>query len=240
MTLEILIISTIIILGLTLLFNKIKNNIKLYSEIKSIFYILIIILIIRSFILEPFKIPTGSMKPTILDGDYIFVNKFIYGIKTPIYKNKIINISKPSRGDIAVFKHKNGDAYIKRIVGLPGDKIEYKNKKIYINNLQIKNKYIGQSPKNINKYCFEEIIDKNKKHDIYINKKNQEEYNYNNIIIPESSYFVLGDNRDNSDDSRFWGFVDEKDLIGKGMIIWMSIDVNEKDIRWNRIFKKLN
>ena len=228
---------SIIFIIITLLITRflIKNE-KTRTEIKSTTYILIIVLITRVFIIEPFVIPSGSMKPTLLIGDFIFVNKFIYTIKIPIIE-KNINISKPKRGDVIIFKQKE-TYFIKRIIGLPGDKIEYKNKKLYINKIQIKHKYTGEIIKNTNSFNFEEIIDSKTIYNIYYNKNYKfNNYKHNNIEVPKFSYFVLGDNRDNSDDSRYWGFVKEKNIIGKAFIKWLSFDNIENNIRWNRILK---
>lgn len=227
---SILILTAILILGLIYISNILKNKPTVKKEIKSIIYILIAIFLIRSYIIEPFRIPSGSMEPTILIGDFILVNKFKYTF--------MANISKPKRGDIIVFKHKSGLLYIKRLIGLPGDKIEYKNKKIYINNIQIKTEYNGKFLSDIDRNCFKEIININKKYNICLKNDNKEEYKFNNITIPDNLYFVLGDNRDNSDDSRYWGFVDKKDLLGEALLVWMNYD--KEKIKINLQFKILN
>lgn len=222
--------------------NKILETLRSKDYI-YIYIIIILIITIRCFILEPFRIPSGSMQPTILIGDFIFVNKFIYGIKLPLL-NKRIKINKPQKGDIIVFKKDDNKNYIKRVIGVEGDHITYKNKQLYVNNKIIKNKYKG---KNIDfnaekalleTICLKEYLTPKKEYEIqqYKNIKNNK-YKYSNITVPINSYFVLGDNRDNSEDSRFWGFVNKKDLIGKAYIIWMSIDIKTKDIRWHRISK---
>ncbi len=214
--------------------EKIKYTIK---NLNSIFIILTIVFLTRSFIIEPFKIPSGSMKPNLIEGDFIFVNKFIYGIKIPIINKEIIRIKKPQRGDVIVFIHKDGSFFIKRLIGLPGDHIKYENKNIFINNKMIDHKFKDISIYDINIECFEEKIE-NKKYNIYIDsnlKKNN--YPYKEITIPEKKYFVLGDNRDISDDSRYWGLLEEKQIIGKAFIIWFSIDTNSKEIRFNRLLK---
>ncbi len=223
-------------------YNIIK---KIFSkDFKSIYITIFLILIIRCFILEPFRIPSGSMQPTILVGDFIFTNKFIYGIKIPII-NKKIHINTPEYGDIIVFKKDKN--YIKRIIALTGDKVIYKNKNIYINNKLIKNKYKGSAIKiKKNQIIFKKIYKKeylNPKKEYYIKiYKNidNSKYTYDNITVPDSSYFVLGDNRDNSDDSRYWGFVKNENLLGKAIFIWMSIDYKIIDIRWNRFLTRLN
>ncbi|HIH2762617.1 MAG TPA: signal peptidase I [Candidatus Azoamicus sp. MARI] len=214
----------------------------LSKEYIEIYFILILILIMRLLILEPFRIPSGSMQPTLLIGDFIFVNKFIYGIHVPII-NKTIKIKNPERGDVIVFKKTDKKHYIKRLIGLNGDKIIYKNKKIYINNIKIKKKIkykISEiKKKELTKIkFFKEYLNPKKEYTIKIYKLiDTYKYNYSNIIVPKNSYFVLGDNRDNSEDSRFWGFVNQKQIKGKAFIIWLSVDTKNFNIRWNRILK---
>lgn len=208
-----------------------------------IYIIILLIITLRYFIIEPFRIPSGSMQPTILIGDFIFVNKLVYGIKIPL-TNKKIKLNKPKRGDIIVFKKDNATNYIKRVIAIEGDEIIYKNKNIYLNNKLIKNIYKGKNIEFIQQNMILEIEyfkeHLNPKKEYYIQKyKNIKNniYTYSEIIIPNNSYFVLGDNRDNSEDSRFWGLVTQKKIIGKAYIIWMSIDTKSKDIRWQRILK---
>jgi len=211
----------------------------------SIFPILLAVFLVRSFLFEPFRIPSGSMKPTLLEGDFIIVKKFNYDINIPILNTSVFNLSKPTHGDVIVFKHKKNVTMIKRVVAIPGNKILYNNKFIYINNMIQKQYDIGgTTDKNINGLVLNVRYKKellgNIKHDIYhiIGLKNRK-YKFNNIEIPKNSYFVLGDFRDNSQDSRVWGLVHKKDILGKAILIWMSWDQNNKDIRWNRIGKKI-
>lgn len=182
--------------------------------------------------------------PTLLPGDFILVNKFCYGIKIPIIDKKILNINKPERGDIVVFKHKNKKKYIKRIIGIEGDKIIYKNKKLIINNTEIKNKTLSKNIE-IDKTLITEIIiskenlNPQKKYKIQNYENIENQYKTIEIEVPKNSFFVMGDNRDNSEDSRVWGFVNENDLIGKALIIWSSFDLDNYIIRTNRIIKKI-
>lgn len=163
-------------------------------------------LVIRAFIFQAFSIPSGSMQPTLLIGDYLLVNKFIYGIRNP-FSNKVwIPISKPHRGDVAVFIFPQDPSkdYIKRIIGLPGDKVQIINKKVYINGKLL------ETP--------QAVFDDN----IQIPGSQMTRDNYGPVIVPPNSYFAMGDNRDHSYDSRFWGFVPLDDLRGKAMVIYFS------------------
>jgi len=260
---------------------NLKNKICFFESLASFFPIFLIIFIIRSFVYEPFQIPSGSMMPTLLVGDFILVEKFSYGIKEPITHSVLINTNHPKRGDVVVFRHPidYNTNYIKRVIGLPGDKITYdiKNKHIKICMNYYKKKKCEErltinysKPKSSNFfqkiYFFNErntteekiynslyfdIVEENinnMKHNIlllneiknpqkdYFQQKNMPQLTW---IVPEGEYFMMGDNRDNSLDSRYWGFVPEKNLVGKAIKIWMSFDKNENEwptgIRINRI-----
>ena len=184
---------------------------------------LFLALFIRAFIIQAFKIPSGSMKPTLLIGDHILVNKFIYGIKIPFTDRYILKITKPKRGDVVVFKWPRDEKkdFIKRVIGIEGDKIEIKDDILYVNDEKIKTKYIG-------KYRDENITMANKylellgKSNHYILDEYMKHENYRPVIIPENSIFVMGDNRDNSHDSRYWRFVSLNKLKGKAIIIYWS------------------
>ncbi|GIU16136.1 signal peptidase I [Shewanella sp. c952] len=220
---------------------------------KSIFPVIAFVLILRSFIYEPFQIPSGSMMPTLLVGDFILVEKFSYGIKDPVWRTTLKETGKPERGDVAVFKYPENPQidYIKRIVGLPGDRIVYRNKQLYIQAACAE----GQSPcpelktverVSVNRGEFsqdgtpllrfkEQIGDVT--HDILINPSRPDMINYyhrqenvplTEFIVPEGQYFAMGDNRDNSTDSRFWGFVPEHNLVGKAVAIWISFEFDRK------------
>ena len=184
---------------------------------------LFLALFIRAFIIQAFKIPSGSMKPTLLIGDHILVNKFIYGIKIPFTDRYILKITKPKRGDVVVFKWPRDERkdFIKRVIGIEGDKIEIKDDILYVNDEKIKTEYIG-------KYRDENITMANKymellgKSNHYILDEYMKHENYRPVIIPENSIFVMGDNRDNSHDSRYWRFVSLNKLKGKAIIIYWS------------------
>lgn len=210
----------------------------------NIIIVIINILIIRALIIEPFRIPSGSMMPTLLPGDFILVNKFCYDINIPIINKKLIKINKPERGDVIVFIHKNKKKYIKRIIGVEGDKIQYKNKKLTINNIEIKNKKITTNldiDKNIiiETTMYKELLSPKKEYKIQTHENIENYYIDTEIEIPKNSFFVMGDNRDNSEDSRIWGLVNKKDLLGKAIIIWSSIDLENYIIRTDRIIKKI-
>lgn len=207
---------------------------------KSFFPIFLIVLILRSFIFEPFKIPSGSMMPTLLIGDFILVNKYDYGIRLPVLNNKVIENETPERGDIVVFRYPEDPSipYIKRVVGLPGDKISYGNKTLYINDISVTQVLNGRynasgSGKMMDGVSLRIENLGEAKHEILIspNRPSQEL----EVQVPEGHYFVLGDNRDNSKDSRFWGFVPDENLVGRAFMIWMNWDSKNGGIDFHRI-----
>ncbi len=207
---------------------------------RSFFPILFIVLILRSFIVEPFRIPSGSMMPTLLVGDFILVNKFSYGVKLPVLNNTVINSGKPERGDIAVFRFPKDPTvdYIKRVVGVPGDRVTYYDKKLFINgdfaDQQSLGRYqgVGQGS---NMTGADHIIENltGIEHHILVNRNRPSEQGI--YTVPDGHYFVMGDNRDNSNDSRYWGMVPEANLVGKAFFIWMSWDWQHKGIGLDRI-----
>jgi signal peptidase I len=194
--------------------------------IEAIVFALILALIIKTFFIQAFKIPSGSMIPTLLRGDQILVTKFIYGTRVPFSDVKVLKVRQPRRGDIIVFEYPEdrGTHYIKRLIGLPGDTIEIKDKVVYVNG----EKFVVASAR------FEDP-------DILPSAITVRD-NFGPIVIPPHSYFMMGDNRDNSRDSRFWGFVDEAELVGNALMIYWSWDVTAggiferaKNIRWSRL-----
>lgn len=191
---------------------------KLRENIEAIIIAIILALFIRTFVVQAFKIPSGSMKPTLLIGDHILVNKFIYGIKLPFIHKTIIPVAEPKHKDIIVFEFPlNPDLdFIKRVIGLPGDTILIRNKKIYINN-----KLLSPDP---GVHSDPSILPAGR----------SRRDNYGPITVPAGKYFVMGDNRDNSYDSRFWGFVDKSAILGKAFIIYWSWNSNDFGVRWNR------
>jgi signal peptidase I len=191
----------------------------LRENIEAILVAIVIALFIRTFVVQAFKIPSGSMKQTLQIGDHILVNKFIYGVKVPYLHETIIPLKKPRRGDIIVFKypvdpHKD---FIKRVIGIPGDEIEIRDKKLYVNQKRVNHDY--------GVYTDSRILSAN------VRPRD----NFGPVTVPQHSLFVMGDNRDESFDSRFWGFVDYKALNGKAFIIYWSWDKENFGVRWNRL-----
>ena len=193
---------------------------------KSFFPIILLVFFIRSFVAEPFKIPSGSMMPTLLAGDFILVSKFSYGIRVPILNYTMIEVDKPKRGDVFVFHYppKPSIDYIKRVVGLPGDVIEYKSKTLYINNKKIEQTFVDKYPYLMNEIHhieakeFKEALG-NVNHSILIHDLPGENFKFE---VPQGHYLAFGDNRDNSADSRVWGFVPEHNLVGRAFFIWFN------------------
>lgn len=213
---------------------------------KAFFPVILVVFLLRSFVVEPFRIPSGSMLPNLHIGDFILVNKFSYGIRLPVINKKIIDTSAPDRGDVMVFRfpHDPTINFIKRVVGLPGDKIEYKGKRLHINGEPVKTELLGAfdfkqvSKKNYVGSRFMETLDMNMHEIIVDSNKRTKETSY---AVPEGHYFVMGDNRDHSNDSRYWGFVPEKNIIGRAFFIWFSWDLEGSgDLAWERIGNSVN
>ena len=196
---------------------------------KSFFPIFLIVLVLRSFIVEPFRIPSGSMIPTLLIGDFILVDKNVYGIRLPLINKKVIERKYPERGDVVVFRYPNDPStpFIKRIVGLPGDNIEYRDKKVYINGELVPQtagtSFVGQrsAARHSGSIVAEETLGQGE-HTILLTPRIRSQTYQSKV--PPGNYFVLGDNRDNSRDSRYWGFVPDENLIGRAFMIWMHWD----------------
>ncbi len=215
---------------------------------KSFFGVLLFVFILRSFLYEPFRVPTSSLAPTVLPGDFILTNKFDYGVKLPVWEDIIYKNHNPKRGDIVVFKTPvdNHTWLIKRLIGIPGDKISYHDKKLTINGQKLNYKYLGQE-----KYLDEtgntslmNIYAENLlgvEHKIFT--KTDTEFfissDFTDLVVPEGKYFMMGDNRDNSDDSRFWGFVPQNNIDAKALFVLFSWAPDSwTNIRWNRIGEK--
>jgi len=207
---------------------------------RSFFPIILIVLLLRSFLVEPFRIPSGSMMPTLLIGDFILVNKFAYGIRLPVLNKKVIDIDEPERGDVVVFRYPEDTSidYIKRIVGLPGDRIGYYDKVVYINGEAVAQELMGSftgvgSGISMSGAAIRQEHLGNIDHAILVMSGMPS--GNGEIHVPEGHYFVMGDNRDNSKDSRFWGFLPEDHLKGKAFMIWMNWDSANGGVAWDRI-----
>ncbi|HPL96891.1 MAG TPA: signal peptidase I [Smithellaceae bacterium] len=197
--------------------EKPKSKIRDFFE--SVLIAFVIAAFIISFVVQAFKIPSGSMIPTLLIGDHLFVNKFIYGVKIPFFRKTIIPVTDPGRGDVIVFifPQDRSKDFIKRVIGLPGDTIEMKNKKLYINHEAYEDPYgVYTDP-------------------VILPAEAGPRDNFGPLTVPENSLFVMGDNRDHSLDSRFWGFVELKDVLGKAFIIYWSWNSEEKSVRLERL-----
>jgi signal peptidase I len=198
---------------------------------RSFFPLLLVILLFRSFLAEPFKIPSGSMMPTLLVGDFILVNKFAYGMRLPVTHTKILDIGEPRRGDVFVFRYPKNPAenYIKRVVGLPGDEVTYRNKMLFVNGKQIAATVLGPytgPADNGRSMAAAEVKQENLdgvEHRILELPQAWSGHD-GSWVVPRGQYFAMGDSRDNSEDSRMWGFVPEENLVGPAMAIWMNFD----------------
>ena len=193
---------------------------------KSFFPVLLIVLVLRSFLIEPFQIPTGSMIPTLEVGDFILVNKYAYGVRLPIIGTKLMDVTDPKRGEVMVFipPHEN-KYYIKRVIGLPGDTVRYEESNLYINGELVERKFlesrlIETERGGISAELYNETIGEIEHITQLIPAFNRER-NRTSWVIPNGFYFMMGDNRDNSSDSRVWGTVSEKDIVGKAIAVWM-------------------
>jgi len=210
----------------------------------GLFPVILIVFLLRSFLFEPFKIPSGSMIPTLLVGDLILVNKFHYGIRLPVINKKIVSIHDPQRGDVMVFRYPVDPRvdYIKRVVGVPGDVITYVNQRLSVNGKLVETKALGDFyDEDSLRYApmYSEKLG-GKEHKILVDLRrpaydgpepktfpNHENCRYTvegvTCKVPPGHYFMMGDNRDNSQDSRFWGFVPDENIVGKAFFVWMNL-----------------
>jgi signal peptidase I len=207
---------------------------------RSFFPVILAVLVLRSFLVEPFRIPSGSMMPTLLVGDFILVNKYAYGLRLPVLNTRILDLGSPQRGDVVVFRYPKdpGVDYIKRVVALPGDKIAYYNKILTVNGRpagqEARGVYQGKGQGAMMSGAEQRVEQlEGVRHDILVRAGYpgvQGEF-----VVPEGHYFMMGDNRDNSNDSRYWGPVPEGNLVGRAFMIWMSWDTENGGVGWSRI-----
>ena len=233
----------------TVLKKKTKKGEKnLNYHLVDFFPILLIIWLIRSFLFQPYHVPTGSLEPTVRPGDFLLVNQYEYGIRMPIWRKLLYPVTNPKRGDIVVFFPPGGNIhYVKRLVGLPGDVIEYRQKQLYINNKKMDQTEVGIG------YAEDpgaQVIEQsemlgNVEHKIFLNPAQPAAVSHT-WIVPKNHYFMMGDNRDFSGDSRVFGFVPAANIVGQPMFIWLSFDAKawaRHDwlhlIRWQRIGQKV-
>ncbi|WOB09478.1 signal peptidase I [Piscinibacter gummiphilus] len=208
----------------------------------GLFPVILIVFLLRSFLFEPFKIPSGSMVPTLLVGDLILVNKYHYGVRLPVINKKIIELNKPERGDVMVFRYPANPSidYIKRVVGVPGDEVSYRNQRLYLNGQQVETTALPEFYDDDSTRYFKQYSEKlgSVEHNIlvdvqrpsYIRPTDPFPYKENcsysaegvTCKVPAGHYFMMGDNRDNSEDSRFWGFVPDENIVGKAFFVWMN------------------
>lgn len=254
MILEAILVLAVLATGFVVCLDKIlyprhsrlfRGKPKLVVLSQSLFPVFVVVLLIRSFTFEGFRIPSSSMKPTLVEGDLIVVDKYSLGLRVPILGYRLTN-GQPQRGDVVVFRGEvEGESagVIKRIVGLPGDHIQYSNRTLYINGAPATQYDISVAQDLLPNGSNEKIIHAtedlgSKKHDIIMSLHNNDNsFKYEDLVVPKGSYFVLGDNRSNSHDSRYWGVLSDQKLIGKARVILFSLDWPHKSVRWKRIGK---
>ncbi len=193
---------------------------------KSFFPVLFVVFVLRSFLVEPFQIPSSSMVPTLKIGDFILVNKFTYGIRLPVLRTKVVDLNEPQRGEVMVFfpPHRPDTYFIKRVVGLPGDQIRYINNVLYINNEKMPQELLASLPPVNPQFQLMKENLAGVEHDMRKHVVPGRLSRHGSWVVPEGHYFMMGDNRDNSSDSRDWGPVSEKAIVGRAFAVWMHWD----------------
>lgn len=204
---------------------------------RALFPVVLLVFGLRSFVIEPFRIPSGSMLPSLRIGDFILVNKFLYGLRLPVINQKIVAVSQPARGDVMVFRYPRDPTltFVKRVIGLPGDVITYRDKKLSINGTPAPRSVDGEflfRGQPTERYL--ETTD-DSTHSIIL-EPTSSGIEIEEVRVPPGNYFVMGDNRDNSNDSRYWRFVPEENVVGKAFLIWFSWQgLANGGVRWNRL-----
>ena len=225
--LVVIVMVTGMVYGLDIVFFKSRRDGRepgiIVDYSRSFFPVLFLVLVLRSFLFEPFQIPSGSMLPTLKIGDFILVNKFNYGLRLPVLGTTVVELGQPKRGDVMVFKYPDDNRinFIKRVVGVPGDTVEYRDKVVYVNGdaqtltvLPV-DANVGMPP------LTEEATEQLGEREHLIWRRQTQGRDFGPILIPDRQYFVMGDNRDNSNDSRVWGFVDDSLIVGRAFAVWM-------------------
>ncbi len=251
----VLLLATVITGSIWLLDSLLKRKTRakdsaepvLVEMARSFFPVILIVFLLRSFLYEPFKIPSGSMEPTLLVGDFILVNKYTFGVRVPVVNKKIMDVNLPKRGDVMVFRYpiNPGRDYIKRVVGTPGDTVTYQNKQLIVNGKAVPQEKAGiftQVNERLEMRQFEVFKESlsAKPHTMMVDSKaaafnlggvfpkfaykNNCAYNEDGFscTVPPGNYFMMGDSRDNSEDGRYWGFVPEENIVGKAVLVWMN------------------
>ena len=225
--------------------KKNSKNSVIIDYSRSFFPILLTVFIVRSLLFQPYRVPTGSLEPTIMPGDLILVNQYDYGLYLPLWNKKFINIGEPKRGQIALFRWPVNPTvtFVKRVIGLPGDHISYQNKVLYVNGKKVPQTFIkatleiGDDGKTWKAKEYKEDLDGVQY--LILRRPNCPAQNFTELIVPKGRYFMMGDNRDDSDDSRSWGFVPDNAFIGHALFVWMSWDSQNHRIRWHHIGSRL-
>lgn len=225
-------------------FSQIRFN-RAWETIKELFWIILVVFFIRWILVEPFRIPSGSMIPTLLVGDQLMVNKLVYGVQIPLTTKKLFNLKKPERGDVIVFKYPPNprEDYVKRVVGVAGDEITMRDGQLFVNGKEVPRSYVepytGPSDTGFceNYDLFSEELD-HASHSMLLCHRSHQGEDFPAVIVPEGAVFGMGDNRDNSQDSRYWGMIPTNNIKGKALFIHLPLDPTRHYLpRWNRFFK---
>jgi signal peptidase I len=209
--------------------SKVRREPLIVEYARAFFPVILFVFLLRSFLVEPFRIPSGSMMPGLVAGDFILVNKYTYGLRLPVINRKVLEINSPKRGDVMVFRYPRDPSvnYIKRVIGLPGDHIVYRDKKLFVNNQPMPLTPVGDysytesGDHMIFARILKEQIDGVEHNILHSEGQNPGVLEFN---VPEGHYFMMGDNRDRSNDSRYWGTVPEENVVGRAFLIWFSWD----------------